>query len=186
MAVEQHGFDFGQHVVVTVQVRPPRLHHSNARIGEVIDCATQEVGGRHKVGVEHSDELAGRVCEAFLQGPGFEAMAIRAVAVFDVISLRLPLRHKRFRKRVCLVSRVVEHLHLQQLARVIHLERLLNEALHHVLFVVQRQLDGDAGQLLPARGRAVLELAPVFQITPDHLVAVHAEHGEDNEHAEVR
>ena len=39
MAVEQHGFDFGEEIVVPVQVAPARLHHADLRIGEMMNRA---------------------------------------------------------------------------------------------------------------------------------------------------
>ena len=59
VAVEQHGFDFRQEVVIAVQVAPARLHHADLRIGEIVDGARQEIGRRAEVGVEDRDEFAG-------------------------------------------------------------------------------------------------------------------------------
>ncbi len=60
VAVEQHGFHFGQEVVVAVQIAPARLHHAHRRIGEVVDGARQEVRRRDEIGIENRHHFAGR------------------------------------------------------------------------------------------------------------------------------
>jgi hypothetical protein len=56
--VEKNGFDFGEKGIVAVDVRPARLHHSDFRIGEVVNGAQQKVRWGHEVGVEDGDEFA--------------------------------------------------------------------------------------------------------------------------------
>ena len=60
MSVEQHRFDFGQEVVMAVQIRPARLHHSDLRVAEVVNRALEEICRRDEVGIEHGDQFAGR------------------------------------------------------------------------------------------------------------------------------
>ena len=83
VAVEQHGFHFGQEVVVAVQIAPARLHHADLRIGEVVNGAHQEVGRRNEIGVEDRDQFAGGGLQPFLQRAGLVAVAIRAVVILD-------------------------------------------------------------------------------------------------------
>ena len=83
MAVEQHGLHFGQEVEVAVQVAPAGLHHADFRVGEVMDRARQEIGGRDEIGVEDGDKFAGGGFQPFLQRAGLETFAVGAVVIFD-------------------------------------------------------------------------------------------------------
>ena len=49
------------------------------------------------------------------------------------------------RDLLCLIGGIVEHLDVEQLARVIELRDGLDQPLDHVALVVDRQLDGDFG-----------------------------------------
>ena len=46
VAIEQNRFDFGQKRIIAIDVRPPRLHHADVGIGEVVDGAHQKIFGR--------------------------------------------------------------------------------------------------------------------------------------------
>ena len=67
MAVQQNRFDFGEEVVIAVQVAPARLHHADLRIGEKVDGAREEIGRRAEVRVEDRDDLADGGLQPFLQ-----------------------------------------------------------------------------------------------------------------------
>ena len=58
MTVEQDGLDFGQERIIAIDVSPTRLHHSDLRVGEVMDGFEQEIRGWNEVGIEDSDKLA--------------------------------------------------------------------------------------------------------------------------------
>ena len=83
------------------------------------------------------------------------------------------------------VRRIVEHLNLEQLARVIELRDSLDQALDHVALVVDRELNRDLRPLRHFRRRTGHVLA-VLEIVVDEYVAVNAVHREDRHHEEVR
>ena len=88
VSIQQDGFDFGKKRVIAIDVRPAGLHHSDLRVGEVVNDLHQEVGRRREVGVEDGDELTVRDLHARLQGARFEALAIRAVEISDGVTHR--------------------------------------------------------------------------------------------------
>ena len=58
---------------------PARLHHSNLRLGEVVDHLHQPIFGWNEVGVEDGDELALGELHAVVQSSCFVSGAIRAM-----------------------------------------------------------------------------------------------------------
>ncbi len=76
---------------------------------------------------------------------------------------------QRFGERMRVVGGIVQHLDLQQLARIFHLAGLFDQPLHHVALVIEWKLDGHARKLGPALGRLGRQIATVLQILPDHL-----------------
>jgi hypothetical protein len=85
-----------------------------------------------------------------------------------------------------LVGGVIQHLHLQQVARVLELADRVDQARHHVELVVGRELDGDRGEL--ALGVALLGLRGVLLVLvveEHHLVAVETVDRQEADHGEV-
>ncbi len=89
--------------------------------------------------------------------------------IFDGQPSGLILANQCFGERMRVVGGIVQHLDLQQLARVLHLAGLFEQPLHHVALVIERKLDGHARELGPAFGRSGRHVATVLQILPDHL-----------------
>src|SRR5581483_1074718 len=58
MSIEQDGFDFGKKRIMAINVCPARLYHADFQIGEMVNCAQQEIFRRNKVRIEDRDELA--------------------------------------------------------------------------------------------------------------------------------
>ncbi len=83
------------------------------------------------------------------------------------------------------VGGIVQHLDLQQFARVIHLAGFFDQPLHHVALVIQRKLDGHARKRGPALGGIRRQVPAVLQILPDHLEAVAAVKGKDDQDGEI-
>ena len=83
MPVEQHRLDFSKDVVMAIQIRPPRLDHSDLGIGKLVHRALQEIDRRNKIGVENRDNLASRGLETVLQRTGLVSGAIAAMNVLD-------------------------------------------------------------------------------------------------------
>ncbi len=152
VAVEQDRFDLGEHRVVAVHVAPARLHHRELRLGEIGHRAAQEVGRRDEIGVEDGDELARRRFQSFLQRAGLESFAVVAVQVDDRDAEVAIALDAIARDELRLVGRIVEHLNLEELARVIELRHGFDEALDHVALVVDRELHRDLAAMLLISG----------------------------------
>ena len=110
----------------------------------------QEVGGRNEIGVEDGDHFAGGGLQPFLQRAGFKAVAIGAVMILDGVAEGAVAFDQGAGKGRGVVGGIVQHLNLEQFPRVVHLDGLFDQAFHHVALVIERQLDGDAGQLIEA------------------------------------
>ena len=68
--------------------------------------------------------------------------------VLDVDALHRVTAHGQLRDLPRLVGRIVEDLDLQLLARVLDLAHRVHQAIDDVHLVVERELDGDDGQLV--------------------------------------
>jgi hypothetical protein len=72
--------------------------------------------------------------------------------VLDRVPHRLMSGAERLGKRVRIVGGVVQNLNLEQFAGITNLQRFFEQALHDVLLVIERKLDGDPRQLLELSG----------------------------------
>ena len=138
MAVQQHGFYFRQEVVVAIEIAPARLHHADFGIGEVIHGSHQEVGGRAEIGIEDRDQVSGGGFQTLLQSAGFETVAVGAVMVLDGIADGVVAFHQGLGEGRGIVGRIVQHLDLQQLFGILHLQHFFDQTLHHVALVIKR------------------------------------------------
>ena len=107
--------------------------------------------GGTKVGVEDGHDFAGRGLQSVLQRAGFVAMAVVAMDVFDGQAGGLVFAHQALGEGMGFVGGIVQHLDLQQVARIIDFGGLFEQPLHHVTFVIDRKLDGDARKLVELR-----------------------------------
>ena len=78
-------------------------------------------------------------------------------------ALGLPL-DRLCRNVAGLIARVVQHLDLEQMARVIELADSLDQAVRHVHFIENRKLDGDARQWIERRGGLLGYVVPVLHV----------------------
>ena len=186
VAIEQNGFDFGQKGIVAVDVGPAGLHHADLGIGEVMNSAQQEIFRGSEVGVEDGDELTLRRLQSFGQRARLVAFAIRAVMVADGIAQRGVALDQAAGDFDGLVGRIVEHLDVELLSRILQLADRLQQALDYVLLVENRQLHRDARQVFKTRGRLGRAVLPVLVIQIDQDVAVHSVSREQNQHDEIR
>ncbi len=120
-------------------------------------------------------------CKAPALNPG----AIVPMQIFDGQSGGLVFPNQRFGERMGIVGGIVQHLDLQQLARVLHLADFFEQPLHHVALVIQRKLDGHVRKLGEARGGLGRAIALVLEILPDHLEAVAAVKRKNNQDREI-
>ena len=148
MAVEQNGFDLGQQRVVAVDVRPARLHHADLGIGEVMDALQQKIGRRNKIGVKDGNEFALRRFQSFRQSARLEALTIVAVQVGDWISQGGVAFHQKASDLHGFVGRVVEQLDVELFSRIVEPADGVEQPVHHILLVKDRQLHGDARQVV--------------------------------------
>ena len=150
--------------VVAVQVTPARLYERQLFPVEMRNGTAQEVGCGDEVRVEDRDELTGRTRQAMLKRACLEAGSLCTLQMDDVHASgpRSADRSRDERRR--LVGGVVEHLYLEQLARIVEAARSFDHALRHVELVVNGQLDGDSRQP-PAAPQFGFRLASA---SPDH------------------
>src|ERR1019366_2757099 len=139
MAVEQNGLDLGEYRVVAVDMRPASLHHAHLGIGEVMDALQQKVGGRNKIGVKNGDEFSLRRFQSFRQGSGLVALAIVAVQVLDRMSQGGVALYQNAGDFNGFVGRVVEQLDVEFLSWIVEPADGVEQPVHHVLFVKDRQ-----------------------------------------------
>src|SRR5713101_4764797 len=170
MAVEQDRFDFGQRGVITVQIRPTSLDHRDPGINEIWKRAAQKIGRRKKIRVEDGDEFAGRGLETRGKRPGLETGADVAMQVADWQSERLIALDAAARDLLRFIGRVIEHLNVEQLARIIKARYRVHEALDHVALVIDRKLYGNLGPL-GDRGRRAGNIVAGLEISIQKVVA---------------
>ena len=171
---------------MAIDVRPAGLHHPDLRVGEVMDRAQQKIFGRREVGVKNGDELALGSLHSLGQSPGFEAFAIRPVDVADRVAQRSITLDQATCDLDGLVRRIVEHLNVELLARIVELADCFKQPLDYVLFIEYRQLNGDPwefGKTGGGFGRAILSML-VVEINQD--VAMTSITSEQNQHDEIR
>ena len=121
MAVEHDRFHFGERGVVAIDVAPARLNHRKFRLDEIRHGAAEKIRGRNKVCIENGDEFACRGFQSFLEGAGFESFAIVAVDVGDGNAQSLMPFDAVARDGLRLVGGIIEHLDIEQFARIIEL-----------------------------------------------------------------
>src|SRR5579883_1029780 len=104
VAVEQHRLDFGQQVVTAVEICPPRLHHSDLFVREVVDGALKEIDRRDEVRVEDRDNFNGRGLQAILKSECLVTLAIGSMNVLDRISGGAVFTHQTLGKGMGIVG----------------------------------------------------------------------------------
>ena len=124
MRVEQHRLHFRQEVGVAVDVAPSRLHDADAVVGKVVDGSLKKVDRRQEVGVEDGHKFSRRRVETVLKGASLIPGAVHAMNVVDVVPRRPIACAQRRRESRRFVGRVVQHLHLEQVLGIAHLQDL--------------------------------------------------------------
>lgn len=144
VAVEGKGLRPGQRGIVRVQITPSRLHEPQARIGDQVgDCLLDKVRGRQEIGIKDDDELAASLLQSCSEGPSLEALAIMAVQELDVETPGLMVGHSGLGEPSCLIGRIVKHLNLKPVLRVVQLSDCVDEAQDYKELVIDGQLDRD-------------------------------------------
>ncbi len=183
--IEQHRLHLRQQRVLTVDVAPACLDERHLGVFEVANRLLEDVHGRHEVGVEDQHQLALGQRQAVVQGAGLVAGAIAAVHVMDVEALGSVALDCIARDLHRLVGGVVEHLDLEQLARIADARDGVEQALDHVHLVVERELHGHAWQ---PRGQGHRHGTPITMaiVEEQHDVPVHAHDRQDHQCQEIK
>ncbi len=147
VAVEQNRFDFGERGVMAIQVRPAPLHHADFGIDEIGNHAAQKIRRGQKICVEDGHEFAGRGLQTLGERAGLVSGAVSAMQIVNRQAQRLIALHARARHLPRFVGGIVEHLNVQQLARIIEARHCIHQALDHVALVVDGKLYGNLGPL---------------------------------------
>ena len=83
-----------------------------------------------------------------------------------------------------LVGGIVEHLNVQQLARIIESRDGFDQPLDHVALVVNRELNRHQRPAFDGR-RLAGNVLPILEIAVDEPVAMQSERREDHQHGEI-
>lgn len=145
VAVEEEPLGPGQPRRRLVEVVPAGLHHPDARVGHGGKQFLQETALGNEVRVENQDVLAGRRFQARGESARLVARAVLAVVNRDVDAALPPAPGAPPGEEGGLVGGVVEDLDLEAGARVREPAGRVDEPLCDVFFVVDGELDGDAG-----------------------------------------
>ena len=142
---------------------PTGLDHADGWVGEVVDEFVEVVGSWEEVGVEDADEFAGGLRHGGVEGACFEAGAVGAVVVGDVVALGAEFGAEAGAVGGGFVGGVVENLDLEAVARVIEGGDGVEEAVDHEGLIEEGELDGDFGEVFEAGGLFgfVLAMMPV-------------------------
>ena len=84
-----------------------------------------------------------------------------------------------------LVGGIVEHLNVEQFARIIEARDRVHQALDHVALVVDRKLYGNLGPL-GDRGRRAGDVVAILEILVHQEIAVQPVRGQDHQDDEIR
>jgi hypothetical protein len=137
----------------------------------VRDQPGEEIGRRDEVGVEDADKLAARHLEPRLERARLVAGAVLPVEVLDVDPLRGVTAHRQLGDAARFVGRVVQHLDLVQVARVVDRADRVDQTLGDVHLVVERKLDRDDRQRIERRTEFRL-LVPVAHVEIHEVIPV--------------
>ena len=185
VAVEKDGLDLRQERVVPVDVTPARLDHGDGRIDEERHRASQEVGRRNEVRIEDRDEVAFGDLHAGFERARLVARSIGPVKIADVDPLRRVPPHRLFGDAARFVGGVVEHLNLEELARILQPADGIDQPIRHVHLVVDRELNRDWRERLERPGGSRL-LSLVLHVQVHQVVPVPTVDGKNDKNEEVR
>jgi hypothetical protein len=184
VAVQKHGLHPRQQRVASIQMTPPGLDHPDLRIGEKMDCPLKQVWRRDEVGIENANKLTGGRFEPDRERTGLESRPIDAMNQLNIeaaLSQCFRARRSHFAR---IVGRIVQHLDLQQISRVIELTDRTQKALHYVNFIKNRKLNRNFWQLPKLAGRDRCAFA-VFKEEINDEIPVNAVGRKTEEHGEV-
>ena len=140
MAVQKHRLHPRQQGVGPVEMSPARLDHSDLRIGEEVNRVLQKIRRRNEVGVQNADEIALGRGQTSLQRARLETDSINAMNQLHIQPARLQFVDTTRGQLARVIGGIIQHLDLEQLARVIDFADRFQQTLDHVDLVKDRQL----------------------------------------------
>src|SRR6202162_5327378 len=152
----------------------------------MVDGLQKKVLGWGEIGVENRDELTLRSFHAFRERARLKPFPVRAVVIGDRVAERGVALHQVAHHFDRFVRRVVKHLDIKLLARVLQLADAVDQPVGHELSIEHRQLHRDARQVLEVSsglGRAVL---PILVVEVNQDVTMHTVGGQQNQYEEIR
>src|SRR5437868_2574596 len=155
-------------------MRPACLDHSYFGISEVMDNPDQPIFGRYEVGVEDGNELALRRLHSFLQGASLESITVGAVVIADRMSQGCIALYDGIGDLDGLVSRIVQHLNIKLLPRVFHLAHRIHQPIDYELFIKDRKLHRNSGQIGETRRRFLYLVLAMLVIKINKHISVDA------------
>jgi len=135
VSVEEDRLDPREQRTSAIQVAPTRLHHPYFRIVEVRNSPTQKVRRRNEIGVKHTNELATRDAQSSFQRARLEAATIRPTQVHHGQSVADQVGHAVRHGIGRAVARVVQHLDLQPITRIVERRYGIEQSLNDIEFV---------------------------------------------------
>ena len=163
---------------------PTRLDHSDFRISKKLNSAPEQVWLWDKIGVENTDKITFGRHEAGSESTGFETGAIDAMNELNVEAAPAQFVRAGRSQLPRIIGRIIQHLNLKKLPRVVQFADGAKQALDHVNFVKDRQLHRHLRQLFKSPGRDGFTV-PVFEKQVDYEVAMDSVGRKTNEHAQV-
>ena len=171
---------------MAIDVGPTRLHHADPGLGEMMDGAQQEIFRGHEVGVEYGDELAFRGLHTFRQGPRLIAFAVAAMVIADWASPGGIALDQVAGDGLGFVRRIIEHLNVELVRRVIHAANRVQQPLDDEPLVKDGKLDGHPRKIGEMAGGIGGALLPMLVIKIDQDVAMHAVGCQQDQDHEIR
>ena len=123
---------------MTIDVAPAHLHHADFGVGEVVDHPLQHICGRNEVGIQDEDEIVLGHLETVIEGARLVAVPVVTMDVVDVDSLCLQLLHCGSGAALGLIGRVVEHLDLKPITRIVQSAHGADQSFYDVKFIEDR------------------------------------------------
>src|SRR3989304_4428403 len=126
--------------VIFIDVTPPRLHHTNGRIGKIGHAPLEEIRVGQKVGIENRYELSLCKHNTLSKSAGFVSISPGAVQQLRRITPAAKLIYTFLCNACGLVRRIIKHLYLQFIFWIVHLRNFFYQAFHHIELIVYRKL----------------------------------------------
>ena len=154
-------------------------------VDEMRQGTPQEIGGRDEVGVEDGDELASSFLQSRLERACLVAPPVDPVEVVDLGAAGPVTTDRHLGNSGRFVCRVVQNLDLEKLRWVIHFADRVDQPVGDIHLVENRQLDGDARQILFRERRRNRHLPLVLHVKIHKVIAVPSVDRQDAQHEEV-